>query len=397
MEDIYYYRYLAEKYIHNQCTSEEIKELFKYFDTPASNRLLLEKMKEQFQLAMEQQHAIPVGASERIEEELMQNISSIHMATIRRKRFVLFAAAAAAILILIGGIYFLTIQESILPDKNVLASQEVKKNDVLPGGKKAILTLANGTIIVLDSVQNGILANQGGSRILKVKNGELVYNNNDRQDPDEALYNIISTPRGGKYQITLPDGSKVWLNAASSLKYPVAFHGNQRKVKLLTGEAYFEIEENKDMPFKVAVKGMEITVLGTHFNVMAYPDEMAIKTTLLEGAVKVTKNDRSVILEPGMQANLYKAKDYLNTVQIDTSMTIAWKNGDFSFNNTSIYNIMRQISRWYDVDVIYKDSLDVHLNGHISMDVKASKVFQILELTKEVNFKIDGKKIVVSK
>jgi hypothetical protein len=392
-KDIHYYRYLAEKYIQDRCTPEELNELFDYFETPASNRLLLEKIREQFQLSMETQRAMPEGASDRIEQKLMRNISDTRVSAIRR--IMRLAAAVAVLLILSGGIYFLVHQKTVSL-VSVARSQQVKKVDVLPGTNKAMLTLANGAVIALDSMQNGMLASQGGSRILKVNNGELTYDNSGSKDSKQVLYNTITVPRGGEYRLVLPDGSKVWLNAASSLRFPVSFSGRERAVEL-SGEAYFEIAENKNMPFKVMAGNMKVVVLGTHFNVKAYSDEAVIKTTLLEGAVDIINGNNRMLLKPGQQAQLFKAKGAMNKVWIDTSMAVAWKNGVFSFNSTSIYDIMREISRWYNVDVSYKDSLKVYLNGRIHRNVNVSQVFNILELTKEVHFKISGNKIVVSK
>jgi ferric-dicitrate binding protein FerR (iron transport regulator) len=392
---IHDYKRLAEKYIQNQCNEEEIRRLLDYFGMAEANRLLLEKIREQFHLSMDRQYTLPEETSARIKEKLMQRISGTSM-KYKYRRVVFRLTAAAAMLLLLGGIYFLGIHKTNHSADVKYTRQGEQQNDILPGGNRAVLALAGGTRIILDSARNGIVASQGGNNILKVNSGELNYNKNKREQSGQLLYNTIYTPRGGQYQVVLSDGSKVWLNAASSLRFPVSFNGKERRVEL-TGEAYFEIAENSNMPFKVIVGNMKITVLGTHFNVMAYSDETAIKTTLLEGAVKVTGSHDEVILKPGQQANLYKAAHKIKTTPADTAMAVAWKNGDFSFNNTSIYDIMRQLSRWYDLKVNYEDSLSIRLNGHISRNVKASDVFKILRLTREVNFKIEGREVIVSK
>jgi ferric-dicitrate binding protein FerR (iron transport regulator) len=209
------------------------------------------------------------------------------------------------------------------------------------------------------------------------------------------LYNTISTPKGGQYQVTLSDGSKVWLNAASSLRFPATFSGKERKVEL-TGEGYFEVAHNKKMPFHVTVNDLDVEVLGTHFNINAYADESAIKTTLLEGSVKVVKGNETKIIEPGEQASVTTSEDEINVKQqVDLEQVVAWKNGIFQFERADIESVMRQISRWYDIDVDYHGRVSEHFGGTISRDVNISDVLKMLEMTGGVNFKIDGKKVIV--
>ncbi|HXS57456.1 MAG TPA: FecR domain-containing protein [Hanamia sp.] len=313
-----------------------------------------------------------------------------------------FRRVAAAIVILILGIgaYFL------LPSKNIrqLSKKEsgghFYKNDVSPGGNKAVLTLSDGTEISLGSAANGKLAREGNTNIIKLNNGKLSYDTFSRSSSDdknvEVQYNTLTTPRGGQYNVVLPDGTGVWLNAASSLHYPTAFSGKERKVEI-TGEAYFEVAHDADKPFKVLVKGAQIEVLGTHFNVNAYNDEPVMKTTLLEGKIKFTSGTGSRLLSPGQQIQLQPNGEIKQVKDADIEQVIAWKNGTFSFDNTSIYEIMRQISRWYNVDVNFNDSLNVHLNGSIERKVNVSEVFKMIELTGEVEFNIEGRRITVFK
>jgi ferric-dicitrate binding protein FerR (iron transport regulator) len=210
----------------------------------------------------------------------------------------------------------------------------------------------------------------------------------------ESFHTLV-TPRGGQYQLLLPDGSKVWLNAASSVRFPTSFSGKERHVEL-TGEAYFEIAKDASRPFRVdAPGGMQVEVLGTHFNIMSYTDENAINTTLLEGSVKVREGSVSSLLRPGEQASLNKASDGISVSNADVDETIAWKNGLFRFEGATIEAVMKQIARWYDVEVIYKGSVSKHFRGMISRSVDISQVIKMLELTSEVHFKIDGKTITV--
>lgn len=305
-------------------------------------------------------------------------------------------AAAAAILIAIAGFYFLYNRPATV-QRPVAASfdHQPADTDAAPGGNKAVLTLANGSKIVLDSIHKGTLAMQGTSKILKVNNGALVYQQENAKQEKEVLYNTVTTPQGGEYRLTLADGTKVWLNAASSLKFPTAFHGKERPVTL-TGEGYFEVKYDKDKPFKVQAGNMEVEDLGTHFNVMAYDDEPYVKTTLLEGSVRITKGMISEVLKPGQQAVTSPVlMGRINVREVNTDDAVAWKNGFFSFHSTSIYEIMKQISRWYNVEVSYRDSLNVFLNGNISRNVHVSQVFKMLELTGEVSLTIKGKEVFV--
>jgi ferric-dicitrate binding protein FerR (iron transport regulator) len=237
--------------------------------------------------------------------------------------------------------------------------------------------------------------------VQKLNNGLLVYVINGRQvsENDEAFYNKITTPRGGQYQVTFSDGTKVWLNAASSIRFPVVFTGKYRKVEI-TGEAYFEVAKNKAMPFKVKANNSEIEVLGTHFNVSAYNDEAEIKATLLEGKVKVSALDSDnklpAVLEPGEQAAINKEGKIDIKNNADTEEVMAWMNGYFQFKSADLKTILRQIARWYDVDIEYKGNANMLFTGQLTRNENVSKVLSKLALTGEVHFKIEGKRIIVS-
>nr|WP_121273327.1 FecR domain-containing protein [Pedobacter schmidteae] len=269
---------------------------------------------------------------------------------------------------------------------------------IKPGGNHATLTLANGKVIALDDVDNGKLAEQAGITITKTTDGQLVYTVDDRagssSQTTQAL-NTISTPKGGQYQINLPDGSRVWLNAASSLRYPVRFSGNERKVTL-TGEAYFEVTKEKHLPFIVVTDKQQVEVLGTHFNINAYTDEPGIKTTLLEGAVKVgmreTEKD-DVLLKPGEQCNLNG--NTLSVSTVNTDEAVAWKNGMFLFKDADLKTVMRAVARWYDVEVTYEGALPAReFSGEIYRNLNLNQVLDVLSFYK-VHFRVEGKKIIV--
>jgi transmembrane sensor len=323
--------------------------------------------------------------------------------------------SAAAILIMVSaaGAWFLWDRQA---QNSVAANQHSATKPVVPGGDKAILTLGDGRIIILDSVSNGNIAQEGNMAITK-KEGMVVYDASHAPltTDHSPSYNTISTPRGGQYRIVLPDGSKVWLNAASSLRFPTAFNNNERRVEL-TGEGYFEVapmvsavepgsahpERSRRVSFIVAINNKaEVEVLGTHFNINAYQDEAGIRTTLLEGKVKVVNressivNGESAILQPGEQAEITTNHKLQTTNNIDIDEVMAWKNGLFNFNNADIQTVMRQIARWYDVEVVYEGKISTEkFEGEIPRNSQLSEVFKILELS-NVHFAIEGKKVIV--
>lgn len=305
------------------------------------------------------------------------------------------AAAGSILFFLAIGIY------QLLPKKSVKLIHQVKvlrrpEHDALPGSNKALLTLANGKTIELDNAHNGTLAKQGATAVNKTSNGQLVYNAAKNADANEPIaINTIATPRGGQYQVILPDGTRVWLNAASSLKFPTRFTGNSRNVEI-TGEAYFEVTKNAALPFKVKTDRAEIEVLGTHFNVMAYSDENIMKTTLIEGAVNVTTGTSVKKLKPGQQAQTLSNGTTHVITDVDVDDETAWKNGIFQFSDAGVDRILRQASRWYDVDVVYKGKVpDREFTGRISRSVKASELLNMLKYT-GIDLKIDGKNIIVN-
>jgi ferric-dicitrate binding protein FerR (iron transport regulator) len=300
-------------------------------------------------------------------------------------------AAAAAILVTIGVRTFLWLK---YPIKNTgTVSFNEFKNDVPPGGNKAILILSNGINITLDSAAKGNLANQGGVKVTKVDAGRLSYTGNLASGSD-VLYNVVSTPSGGQYEITLADGTRVWLNALSTLRFPTAFSGHERSVQL-TGEAYFEVSKDKKKPFQVNANGIDVEVLGTHFNVNAYADEPSVKTTLLEGSVRLVKGDKNMELKPGEQAQTTGVDGFFLDKDADTDQAVAWKNGHFSFDGSDVYEVMRQISRWYGVEVHY-EGLVPHksFDGNIGRDLNLIQV--LTGLSKGgIHFRLEGTRLTV--
>ena len=388
---------LIEKYFAGTITTEEKLRLNEWYHSFNDSRVELIVNENETEQKLE----------DRIKNRLLKTIHNEKPQVIRsklRRILQIPAAAAAVILILLSiGTYFIFSPKSPNQEIAKTAPSETKlKNDIAPGGNRAVLTLADGSSIVLDSASNGTISQQGNIKVQKLDNGLLAYSVNGQQvtENDEAFFNTITTPRGGQYHVTLADGTKVWLNAASSIRFPVVFTGTERKVEI-TGEAYFEVAKNKAMPFKVKVNSSEIEVLGTHFNVNAYNDEASIKTTLLEGMVKVSVpalagNQSPKFLQPGQQAGINKEGKINVLDNADTEEAVAWMNGHFQFKSADLKTILRQIARWYDVDVEYKGNANLHFTGQLTRNDSVSKVFKELALTGEVHFKIDGKRIIVS-
>ncbi len=302
------------------------------------------------------------------------------------------AVAAVFILLLGAGTYWL-FQVNKRNDRLAEQKNVPLTNDVPPGDNRAILKLADGTQIILDSAEDGTLAKQGSVKIIKLNNGQLSYNSSTEK-PKEVLYNTITVPKGGQYQLKLADGTRVWINAASSLRFPAFFNSGVRNVEL-TGEAYFEVAKNASMPFHVTVKALDIQVLGTHFNVNAYENEVAISTTLIEGSVKVSKAGQSRQLEPGQQAAA-KGNDQIQVLNnVDLEEVLAWKNGLFQFNSADVEIILRQAGRWYNVEFEYSDNIKERFTGQIPRNVNLSQLLKILESTGKVQFNIQGRKVIV--
>jgi ferric-dicitrate binding protein FerR (iron transport regulator) len=387
--------YLLQQYLDNSLTPDEAEEW---------GRLLQGDRSGQIRQALEaricQEQDLP-DYQEADWDPLFQKIRTAARPVKRMRRNWLMAAAALVILSL--AVWLIT--ESRHASQLLAASTPAKQtppHDIIPGSNKATLTLADNTSISLDDAKDGVLGRQGNTQLIKRKDGQLSYQTAagyKLRATDGPVYNLLTTPRGGQYQLVLPDGSKVWLNAASRLKYPTSFSGKERVVEL-QGEAYFEIAHNPAMPFKVSLspaKGTmpaQVEVLGTHFNIKAYPDEPAIHTTLLEGSVKVHKGNAASLLRPGQQARWSDNTD-ITVMTADVEEVIAWKNGLFKFDEATIGDVMRQLARWYDVEVEYVNGVPRDLfQGEIYRNVNVSKVLKVLEAS-GVHFTVEGKKILV--
>lgn len=382
---------------------ENIKNLVeKYLDgsATAKERAIVNNWYNSFSTDEVEVNSSDAISEKIIEKRIRQRLIQFIQHQEKSKIYWLKTAAAAAIIIIIGLSVYIFTNYNKKGNPVVAKIQQELINDLTPGGNKAVLTLADGSTIILDSAANGLLTQQGNIQIQKLDNGLLAYTINGKliTENDQDFYNTISTPRGGQYQITLADGTKVWLNAASSIRFPVVFTGNERKVEI-TGEAYLEVAKNIAKPFKVNAGNSEIEVLGTHFNVNSYEDEDAIKTTLLEGSVKVSvpsSPQQTKVIKPGQQTGISKDGIIKVVNNAEVEEAVAWKNGKFQFKSADLKSILRQISRWYDVDVEYKGNTDLHFTGQLTRSENASKVFEKLELTGEVHFKVEGKKIIVS-
>jgi transmembrane sensor len=305
--------------------------------------------------------------------------------------------AAAAIVLTLGIGSYLGLLRKRAPSIDGAQQAQRFKNDVLPGGNKAILTLAGGQRIILDSAANGTLARQGGTDITKTDSGMLAYKSQEEK-PTEVLFNTLTTPRGGQYRLVLPDGTRVWLNAASAITYPTAFTGKTRTVSI-AGEAYFEVAKDAARPFQLTAGTISVAVLGTAFDVNAYSDEPDAKATLLEGSVRVINAVASPPGEarqllPGQQAQIQGGAIRVNK-DVDLEAVMAWKNGSFTFSDATIEAVMRQLARWYDVTVVYDTKVSQHFVADIPRNVPVSEVLKLLEMTGQVHFTIEGKKITV--
>jgi len=362
---------LLNKYAAGNCTAEE--------------RLLVESWYNQLS-----QETEPLAGEPDWELANKQIYDRLAFARARSYRRSWLSYSAAAILL-----FLISVSTYLYISKKNTSVQYT--NDVAPGRNSAMLTLANGEKIDLDNLKSGEQVRQSHIKVTKVSGGRLVYTVlDDEANSNTNAFNTIETPKGGQYEVNLPDGTKVWLNAASSLKYPVTFGPKQRSVEL-HGEAYFEVAHNPQKPFIVATTQQQVEVLGTHFNVNAYNDEATVNTTLLEGKVKIAGKGISAILRPGQQSVLTTQTHQLKVQAADLERDMAWKNGDFVFKNQDLESIMRQVARWYNVEVVYEQNAhrDVTFGGWVSRAKNISAVLKIMELTGNVHFKVSGRRITV--
>jgi transmembrane sensor len=373
---------LFKRLRENKCTDDEIAELNNWYHSLKGGRPDFEAwIKES-------------GGEEKLSNLLLDRFKQ-KMAFRQRRhtRQIWYRVAVVLLIAFTGGAIFIQRQKHTVENR-----ESVVKKTVMPGSNRAVLTLADGSKVDLDSSAKGYLANQaGGISIKKTGTGKLQYERTGVVNANKLMYNTIATPRAGQYEIELPDGTKVWLNAETKLRYPVQFNAGERRVEL-TGEAYFEVAHNEALPFKVVTAEQTVTVLGTHFNIKGYADENTIATTLLEGSVSIVNklSKQSKILAPGKQANIVRGKGLIdiNNARVDEIM--AWKNGYFIFENQDIKSIMKLISRWYDVDVDFKLTRSVSFGGTFSRSSDLNKLLKNFELLGDVHFELKERRITVS-
>jgi transmembrane sensor len=397
---------LILKQHRGELTVAESIELEQWANENAANRELLQQLTNDELL---RQELIAFYEAEESKEAIWKKIDAataettqaVPLYTPRHNKYRYLAAAVAVGAVLTTVVYFWSQNKTTSTNTTPVAKAVV--NDVLPGGNKAILKLSDGKTIVLDNAQNGLLTQQGTVQIEK-QDGQLVYKQSAAET--EPLYNTLGTPAGGQFQLKLPDGTWVWLNASSFIMYPTAFTGKERRVAVY-GEAYFEVAKDARKPFKVNVltsgggsrNGTEVEVLGTHFNINAYGNEALVKTSLLEGKVKIVSDyfngKQSAVLKPGQQAQVevegkMKVKDNASMEEV-----VAWKNGEFLFQSADIGTLMRQVARWYDIDVRYPNGMPKDkFSGKIGRNVNLSQLLEILKYS-EVKFELKERTLTV--
>lgn len=390
------------RFFSNQCSPVEREEIIRWLLDPSNDLLIKQWLREHWdtlavnELAADQDEPDMEKIWGKIRSSIKENQlkSGLEKAPSGFNKFHFKKIAVAAIMIgVLLSTYFIYTANSVenmgLADANLKPS-----NDIAPPAQaRATLKLADGSTVYLDSNVNGTLARQGGVEISRNELGEIIYSGTAS---DAITMNTLSLPKGSKpIRLVLSDGSLVWLNAASSITYPTAFVGKERKVSMM-GEAYFEVSENKAMPFFVEHDQLLVKVLGTHFNVNTYENEASNKVTLLSGLVDVGNGKISKRLVPGQQASVSKTVFSVDE-NIDTDEVLAWKNGQFYFGGSDIRSIMKQIERYYDVEVEFRDEVPYRFVAKISRDVNVSAFLEKLELTNLIHFKIEGKKIIVMK
>nr|WP_315419102.1 FecR domain-containing protein [uncultured Pedobacter sp.] len=363
---------LIAKYVSGTCTPEE--------------KIIVESWYAKELAKREDQ--LPEPDYEEIEREIWNKLPQRNTAKITRM-WTRIAVAASVLVCIYTGYYFFELKQQSLQ------TAQNSKHEILPGSTKAVLVLANGTKLDLNDAKSGLLATQGSSEVVKTGSGQVTYTATTVNNPG-SLYNTMITPVGGEYRLILSDGTQVWLNAASSIKYPTTFNKYERKVEI-TGEVYFEVAHDASKPFRVITAKQTVEVLGTHFNINAYPDELAVKTTLLTGSIRISSAKKSALLKPGEQSQFNYREGISIIDHANTEEAVAWKNGYFRFNNENIRSVMHKLSRWYDVDVVYDGAVsDEGYYGTISRYKTIDEVLKMLQQTKGVQFKIEGRRIVVT-
>jgi len=374
---------LTKKYLEGKATDREISMLYQWYESFDDSVIYLNEDEKELEDTL--RNKIHSGT---IFAESPPNIIPFKKPSKKRWQY----AAAAVLFLAISIAVTAFLKTGVFKGVNTDLAKATKFK---PVGNKATLMLSNGKVIVLDGGETKEVRDKHGQLVALNANKELSYNNDSTSKAGFVNEtNTLTTPKGGQYTVVLPDGTKVWLNAASSITYPLAFQAHERKVQI-TGEAYFEVTKDPDKPFKVLSGKQEVEVLGTHFNINAYTDEPVINTTLLEGKVKVTAGPNQALLIPGEQAQLAATGLTVNQ-NVDLEEATAWKNGYFVFDHEHIESVMRKLSRWYDVDVAYEGPISKdRFGGSVSRDKNAAELLEKLELTGQIHFKIEGRKVIV--
>ena len=387
-------RQLLEKFLDNSIQPAELVQLRKLTESGENDdvldglieEVLLQNRFDRVEACDKEGLLRQVGLRTGMLKELPDNIPH-RVPLLGRSWF--RAAAVTTVLALAGGALLTGIYSR---KKEIAVMKQSSATTVMPGGNKALLTLADGSTVMLDSTGNQVI--RQGAVAIHQEGGRLQY----AAASHAAVigYNVLTTPRGGQFQIALPDGTLVWLNAGSYLRYPTAFTGAVRSVEL-KGEGYFEVAPNATTPFEVKVNDMRVKVLGTHFNITAYQEEKVIKTTLLEGKVSVNKGRSTRLLRPGEQSALAVNDSVFSISRPNPDEVLAWKNGLFRFRGENIVNIMQQLARWYDIEPVYEGNMTMkYFSGTISRKAAITDVLKMLELTEDIHFKIAGRKVIVS-
>lgn len=394
-------KHLFYKYFNDLTTDGENRELARLLQ----QKDLEDDIKQLMEEAWDTFHPHHKIFPEEISEEMLSRILGEKERAERRffpgvLSFLRKPAAAAIIVMAIAGgmLLFYSRSESGFTSASPEDPAPGMSSDILPGSNKAFLTLSDGRNIILDHASPGLLTTQGGTRIIKEEGDRLAYETTSHEDDPISGSNTLRTPRGGQYHLVLPDGTKAWLNAASSIVYPVRFTGSRRQVRI-EGEVYFEVAKqlkgNSKVPFIVNAGDVSVEVLGTQFNINAYSDEVAIKTTLLEGAVKVTTSKSSSLLNPGHEARVAAKSAEILISKANTDQAVAWKNGYFQFQQAGLQEIMRQLSKWYDVDVVYEGKpFEKKFTGEIPRSATLLQVLEILELN-QIQLRVVDKQVII--
>lgn len=387
---------LIEKYTSDNLNDTEVSTLLQLLDNKAHREIIEGILQDSYLSGLFRQEETQARKSrlEALMQKRMQESSLSDEVPYQRPIRSIFGwswVAACIILVITATVIFRIFSEKqVVFSNNLIAATQ----DIIPGKEGAILTLSDGRQVVLDSMRAGLIASQNGADVI-LKNNRLAYDVTGSAN-GEVVYNTIHTPKGRQFHVSLPDGTQVWLNSASSIRYPTIFTGNERLVTI-TGEAYLEIAKNTRMPFRVKVNAnTEIEVLGTRFNINAYSNEMAVSTTLTEGSVKVTAARQAVILKAGEQAQTQSNGPIKVLSEVDLNQVTAWKNGYFDFNNADLSTMMRQIERWYDVEVVYEGKVpEVVFKGKMDRNVLLSDVVKFLKLF-HINTRLEGRTFIIS-